>query len=379
MPWMESSTMSLRAEFVTLAQSKDVNVRQLCRRFGISAKTGYKWLSRFKAAGAVALADRSRRPHHSPSRTRQQLQEQVCQVRQQHPAWGGRKIHARLLALGNRAVPAASTISDILRRHGLLRAEESVKHTAFRRFEHEHPNDLWQMDFMGHFPLDHGRCHTLTVLDDCSRFCLGVRACGDEKRATVQEQLIALFRRYGLPRRILSDNGSPWGCDSEHRYTVLAAWLIRLGIGISHGRPCHPQTQGKDERFHRTLRAEAIGGRHFADLLEVQRCFDPWRDIYNLQRPHEALGMNTPASRYVPSPRIYPDQLPPVEYASGDQLRSINKDGYFNFKGVCYKISEAFAGNRVALRPTAEDGILNVFYCHQNVARIDQRQRTRIF
>jgi len=377
MPWTESSTMSLRTEFVILAQAEDANFRKLCRGFGISAKTGYKWLERFAAGGKAALADRSRRPHHSPAKTSAQLEQQVCQMRLQHPAWGGRKIRAGLLALGGQA-PGASTISDVLRRHGLLREEESGKHTAFKRFQHEHPNDLWQIDFMGHFATDRGRCHTLTVLDDCSRFCLGVRACGDEKRTTVQQQLIDLFRRFGLPRRILSDNGSPWGCDSDHRYTLLSVWLIRLGIGISHGRPCHPQTQGKDERFHRTIRAEAIGSRRFADLLEVQRCFDPWRDVYNLERPHQALAMATPASRYAASVRSFPEVLAAIEYGPADVLRSINKHGYFGYKGTVYKISQAFAGQQVALRPASEDGIMNVYFCHQQVARIDLNRKIRI-
>lgn len=377
MPWMESSTMSLKMEFVMLAQSEEANVRQLCRRFGISAKTGYKWLERFSAGGAAALMERSRRPHHSPFATKPQLQERVCQMRSQHPAWGGRKIHARLSALGSSEVPAASTISDILRRNGMLK-EESRKHTAFRRFEHQHPNDLWQMDFMGHFPLDLGRCHTLTVLDDHSRFCVGARACGDEKNSTVQAHLMTMFRRFGLPRRILSDNGPPWGCPSGGRYTVLSAWLIRLGVGIAHGRPCHPQTQGKDERFHRTLRAELVNGRRFADLLEVQRCFDPWREMYNLERPHEALELKPPMSRYSASPRCYPEVLPPIEYAAEDVVRSVNKDGYFSYRGTRYKTSQAFTGQRVALRPTSEDGIMKVFFCHQNVASIDLRQQVRI-
>jgi transposase InsO family protein len=378
MPWMESSTMSLRMEFVMLAQSGGANVRQLCRRFGISAKTGYKWLDRFAEAGKTGLIDHSRRPHHCPSSTSPQLQEQVCQMRAQHPAWGGRKIHARLGALGNSGVPAASTISDILRRSGMINPQQSSKHTAFRRFEHPHPNDLWQMDFMGHFPLDHGRCHTLTVLDDYSRFCVGAKACGDETALTVQAHLTALFRRFGLPRRILSDNGPPWGCPSGGRFIRLSAWLIRLGIGIAHGRPCHPQTQGKDERFHRTLRAELVNGRRFADLLEVQRCFDPWRDMYNQERPHEALELKVPISRYTASPRTFPEMLPPIEYSADDVLRRVNKDGYFSYRGTRYKISQAFTGHRVALRPTLEDGIMKVFFCHQNVASIDVKQEIRI-
>jgi transposase InsO family protein len=372
--------MSLRQELVVLAGKPDANVRQLCRRFGVSPKTAYKWIARHRA-GDELLADRSRRPHRSPGRTRQALEQRVCDLRRQHPAWGGRKIHARLAALDQPPhVPAPSTISDVLRRRGLLDPVECSRHQPFVRFQHEHPNDLWQMDFMGHFPTDvGGRCHTLTVLDDRSRFALALRACGDEKAATVRAQLTDLFRRYGLPRRILSDNGSPWGCDGEHRYTLLSAWLIRLGVGVWHGRPLHPQTQGKDERFHRTIRAEAIGPRRFTDLPDVQqRCYDPWRDVYNLQRPHEALDLGTPASRYTPSPRAFPESLPPIEYGPGDIVRHVSDDGYFHFRAVRYKISQAFIGHPIALRPTMTDGLLDVFFCHQQIATIDVKQGVRI-
>jgi len=377
MPWMECSTMSLRFEFVSLAQSDDANITKLCQRFGISSKTGYKWMKRFSAEGASGLSDRSRRPRCSPGKTEDELEQRICQMRQAHTAWGGRKIRARLLALKHRSVPAASTITDILRRNDLLSADESPKHKTFTRFEHEHPNDLWQMDFLGHFPTDEGRCHSLTVLDDCSRFCIGLKACGDEKSSTVQGHLTTLFRRYGLPRRILSDNGSPWGCDSDYRYTHLSVWLIRLGVGVSHGRPYHPQTQGKDERFHRTLRAEAIGARRFCDLHDVQRRFDPWRDIYNLERPHEALNLSTPATRYQPSPRVFPEVLPAIEYDQQDDVRKVNDDGYFNYKSTRYKISQAFTGHRIALRLTQQDGMLDVFFCQQKIATIDLKRQSR--
>lgn len=378
MPWMERSTMSLKRELVTLAKQPGANLRQLCRRFGVSPKTVYKWIDRFDEGGAPALLERSRRPHLSPTRTDDALERRVCEMRATYPAWGGRKIHARLLALGHMNVPAASTITDILRRNGLLNPDESVKHTPWIRFEHLHPNDLWQMDFLGDFATDKGRCYSLTILDDHSRFCIEVRACGDQKTATVQGHLIDRFRRYGLPRRILSDNGSPWGCPDGHHFTHLSAWLIRLGIGVTHGRPYHPQTQGKDERFHRTLRAEAIGTRRFVDVTDVQLRYDPWRDVYNLERPHEALEMSTPARRYAPSPRQFTEALPPIEYAMSDVVRKPNKDGYFKYRNVSYKISQAFAGQPVALRPTNQEHIMDVFFCHQKIASIDLKEQTRI-
>jgi transposase InsO family protein len=297
-------------------------------------------------------------------------------IRREHPAWGGRKIHHRLLALGQAIVPAPSTITGILHRRSLMDPAESAKHKPFVRFEHEHPNDLWQMDFMGHFPLAKGRCHPLTVLDDCSRFSIAVRACLDEKGLTVKGHLTDMFRRYGLPRRILSDNGSPWGSTGEARYTWLSAWLIRLGIRISHGRPYHPQTQGKEERFHRTLKAELPGNWSFQDNAMAQEHFDRWRDVYNMERPHEALDMATPASRYQASPRPFPEVLPSIEYAEDGITRKVSKDGYFQYRSRTLKVSQAFAGYRVALRPTTRDGILEVFFCQQKIAAINLRGDT---
>lgn len=373
MPWKEETTMSLRYEFVTLATGEDANIRKLCRQYGISPKTGYKWIHRYRQNGFDGLEGLSRRPRRSPGKTICAVEREVLNIRKKHPAWGGRKIHARLLTLGYTKVPAASTITDILRRHGKLDPTESVKHKPLVRFVHEHPNDLWQMDFLGHFPLVHGRCHTLTVLDDSSRFNIAIRACGNEKGIIVQKHLIDIFRRYGLPVRILTDNGSPWGCDSEHRYTWLSAWLVRLGIGISHGRPHHPQTQGKDERFNRTVKEEAIRGRGFRDLTDAQKRFDHWRDIYNLERPHESLEMATPASRYQTSGRPYPEMLSPIEYQPGDVVRRVNKDGYFQYCNKKYKISQAFQGYPIALRTTPTDGIMDVFFCHQKVVQINTR------
>ena len=273
MPWMEVDIVGLREEFVVLSLSPGANVRELCRRFGISAKTGYKWRKRYLAEGRAGLSDRSRCPRHSPRRAPPETEKSVAALRATHPAWGGRKIRARLLALGREEVPAASTITGILRRRGLVEAAESAKRGPWRRFERPRPNDLWQMDFKGHFALTGGgRCHPLTVLDDHSRFALGLEACADERTETVRGHLRALFRRYGLPERILADNGSPWGSDPSHPYTSLTVWLLRLGVGVSHGRPYHPQTQGKDERFHRTVGAEDRGAQ--AHLLEHLAALD---------------------------------------------------------------------------------------------------------
>ena len=234
MPWQETSSMSLREEFIALAQQEGANVRALCRRFQISPTTAYKWLQR--ARQGWGLGEHSRRPHTSPHQCSDALEQQVCALRAQHPAWGARKLAARLQALGIEP-PAVSTVHAILRRHGLISAQASEAATPWQRFEHAAPNELWQMDFKGHVALAlGGRCHPLTILDDHSRYALCLQACTNEGEATVRAQLQAVMRRYGVPARMTMDNGSPWGSDQRH-YTRLDVWLMRQGIRVSHSRP----------------------------------------------------------------------------------------------------------------------------------------------
>ena len=371
MPWEEVSITCLRLDFVKLATQEGANMSELCRCFGISRKTGYKWLERYSHGEKESLVDQSRRPYTSPNRTPAEMEERVLQIRCKHPAWGGRKIRWLLLRDGYVDVPSPSTITAILRRHGHIDPEESLKHRAFQRFQKEYPNELWQMDFKGYFALtEGGYCHPLTVLDDCSRFLVGLRACPDETHETVQDQLTSIFRCYGMPDRMLMDNGSPWGDDADNPYTCLTAWLIRLGIGVSHGRPYHPQTQGKDERLHRTLNAELISRRSFPDLPACQVIFDDWREIYNLVRPHEALDMAVPAERYQPSSRPFPDTLPPVLYDVSDTIRKVDKGGRISFRNHTFRVGKAFRYQPVAIRPTDTDGDFDVFFCQQRVAHI---------
>lgn len=374
MPWQEATTMSLREEFVMLATQHGANMRELCRRFQISPKTGYKWLDRYEREGWAGLADRSPRPHSSPTATPAEVEAKVVELRQRR-RWGGRKLRRRLRELGYRELPSASTITAILHRHGLIEPEASQQAQPYTRFEHAAPNQLWQMDFKGHFATTTGRCHPLTVLDDHSRFNLALHACGDERGATVQAVLRDTFRRYGLPERLLMDNGAPWGNDAQHPLTPLTAWLIRLGIIVTHSRAYHPQTMGKDERFHRTVDVELIRLRHFYDLTECQYHFGHWRDIYNLERPHESLAMDVPAQHYQPSPRPFPETLPPIDYAPGDAVRKVQQGGYIWFQGHDFRISNALRGYPVAVRPTRDDGIYSIHFCHQKVAEIDLKRQ----
>ena len=375
MPWKEWSLMLLRREFVELAIQSEANVKQLCDRFGISRKTGYKWLKRYREAKESGLRDRSRRPQHAPERSSVEVEASVLAVRDANPAWGARKIQTRLEALSGGEVPAGSTIHAILRRHGRVNLSESSKHQPWQRFEREAPNQLWQMDFKGHFALGNGaRCHPLTVLDDHSRYAVCLQGCRDERGHTVQQRLTDTFRCYGLPQRMLLDNGSPWGSDSEHPYTPLTVWLLRLGIGVCHSRPRHPQTQGKEERFHRTLKAEVLNGPIFADLGAVQQRLDQWRSIYNHLRPHQALAMAVPSSRYQVSRRNFPETLPPLEYGLGEVVRKVQGHGRIWFRNRVFRIGKAFRGYPVALRPTADDGLWEVFFATHSIARIDLRE-----
>ena len=379
MPWNVLSKMKLRAEFSVLASEDSSNISALCRQYGISRKTGYKWLSRYQSEGTAGLAEQERRPKHSPNRTPPAIEALILAVREVNPCWGGRKIRARLSHQQHTQLPSASTITEILRRHGKISEEASQQHRAFCRFERADPNELWQIDFKGYVVYQHAqsgrsRCYPLTILDDHSRYSLCVDACGNEQRLTVQQSLIATFRKYGLPKQMTMDNGSPWGLGAEHRHTRLTVWLMHLGVRVSHSRPYHPQTQGKDERFHRTLKAELLQRFEGHSLEEYQQAFDAWRERYNTERPHQALGDQVPASRYRRSDRNYPEQLPPLVYPSDTQMRKVQQDGVIFFQGRVPVIGKAFMGYAVGLKPTATDGIFDAYFGDHWIKQINMHE-----
>lgn len=372
MPWNAKDTMNLREEFVLLAKQEEANRRELCRRFGISPQTAYKWLARYEAEGPSGLAERSRRPLSSPRLTVADLTSAVVSLRTEHPSWGGRKLSRRLQDLGMPLL-APSTVTRILHRHQLIDPQHADAATPWQRFEHAAPNDLWQMDFKGHFPTSEGPCHPLTVLDDHSRFNLGLRACAEQRGSTVQAHLIDIFRGYGLPVRINTDNGAPWGTPRQPgQISELAIWLIRLGIRVGFSRPRHPQTNGKDERFHRSLKAEVLNGRSFHSLRHAQQAFDHWRPVYNQQRPHEALQMATPMTRYRVSHHAYPEFLPAIEYGPDDTVVTVKALGMISFQKRRFKLSTPLRGQPVAIRPCPNaDGLFDIYFSHHKLMRID--------
>ena len=376
MPFTGVSAMDRKREFVRLARAEGANRRELCRRFGVSWTLAYRLLGRYQAEGEAGLEERSRRPLSSPARTPEAVEAAVLAVRAEHPAWGGRKI-AAVLGRQGLASPAPSTITQILRRHGVELGAFGGGEAGFIRFEHAAPNDLWQMDFKGHMAMRSGRLHPLTVLDDHSRFCVVLAACGDEKTQTVKGHLTGAFERYGLPWRMTMDNGSPWGNGAGDPFTPLGVWLMEQDVRVGHSRPFHPQTQGKDERFHRTLKAEALAGPPFDGIDQAARHLDRWRTLYNTERPHEALGMLTPIDRYAASPRPYRPTVEPFEYGPDDQLRRVPDDTRINFKARRWRVPKAFKGKIVAVRPTATDGLHQVFFRTTRIADIDLRSQTR--
>ena len=382
MGWKESDRVSERLEFVRLASVEGSNVSELCRRFGVSRKTGYKWLGRWKSQGKAGLGDQSRQPHSSPAQTPTEVEQIVVALRRKHPAWGGRTLRKRLQVLGHKEVPSASSITRILHRHGLISEADSETHRNFRRFEHSAPNDLWQIDFKGDFAIaGGGRCYPLTILDDHSRYSLGIFACDNQKQPTTKNHFRSVFLRYGIPRIIYVDNGNPWGTSGYRtRHSKLSAWLMRQDIEVIHGRPYHPQGRGKIERFHRTLKREVLQDRQLGNLADAQRAFDPWRTIYNHERPHQALNLEVPASRYTVSQRTFKDVSSAFEYSDRFETRRPNKStGQFRFANKVYRISEAFLDQPLGLAPTDTDGLLDIYYCRFRIAQLDQRKESIIY
>jgi transposase InsO family protein len=302
-------------------------------------------------AGDAELADRSRRPHSSPWRCTSVIEAGVLALRDAHPAWGARKITWCLEREGTQP-PAVSTVHAILRRHGRVQPPIGGA-PASQRFEKEAPNLLWQMDFKGWVRLaNQAQCHPLTIVDDHSRFAVCLAACANEQGTTVQGQLEIVFRRYGLPEAFFVDNGGPWGDASGSPWTRLGVWLLKLGVDVVHSRPYHPQSRGKNERFHRTLKAEVFALKRFRDLAEVQQAFDRWRTVYNFDRPHQALDLE-------------------VQYDEHDIVRRVpTTNDYVRFKGRFWKVPQAFRGECVAIRPRGSDGHYGVFFGSRQIAHI---------
>lgn len=369
MGWREVSVADQRREFVMLASLAGANISALCARFGISRQTGHLWLRRF-SAGERAFTDRSRRPLQSPRRLADDLEARILWARDAHPAWGARKIAAVLRREGI-TPPAASTVHAVLSRHGRIAPESAGR--AYGAFERDAPNALWQMDFKGRVRLSRGAwLHPLTVIDDHSRFAVGLAACADQRTQTVRTRLEAAFRHHGLPEAIYVDNGSPWGGGRPGQWTPLRLWLLKLGVETIHSKPYHPQGRGKNERFHRSLAAEVFSLAPLADFKDAQAAFDRWRHVYNRERPHQALDFATPAERYRPSNRTFPETPPVPSYAPGEIVRRVGTTkAYVSFRNRLWKVPEAFLGETLVIRPRLPDGRFAICFGAREITSFD--------
>lgn len=352
MPWKVSTPVDERLYFVqVLLHAPDRSLSSVCREFDISRTTGYKWVLRYQEGGLTALYDQDHTPHSQPSRTPDQIEAQICRLRRENPTWGARKIRHRLL-LDDPAVnwPTWRTIHRILLRHGLVDRPTQAEAPTPRRFERAAPNELWQMDVKGWFNIARqGRCYPITLLDDHSRFCLGISAAPRETKGAVWQLLEQAFRHYGLPQALLTDNGAAFvGSASDLGLSFLRIRLYKLGVKHYTGRPRHPQTQGKVERFHRTLKEDLLERIRFQDHLDAQHQIDRWVERYNHYRPHEALGGKVPARCYQSSDQRY-SGFPDIIYPSGSLVCRVCGRGMIHFQGKEYFISKTLKYEAVRL------------------------------
>lgn len=345
MPWQEVDRVELRRIFIERVRSGGVNMSEACRDFGISRPTGYKWLRRYEQEGALGLNDRSRCPLRVAS-TSPKMVEAIISERSRRK-WGARKIRKRLETLGN-SPPSERTVNRVLKRAGLQSRRKSEQ-VPPRRFERSRPNALWQMD---HKSAIRGKWRSrsvpFVVLDDHSRYLLCLRSLPDKGLESTWSWLWNIFSDVGLPDSILSDNDIVFA--GRNGPSQVEARLMRLDIEVIHGRPYHPQTQGKVERFNGTLERELLRDGFFEDPSDLQDGFDQFRYEYNFERPHEALDLEVPASRYAPSNRVRPSALPEVEYKDGSLLRKVDPGGRISFRNERIEVGGGIIGERVELR-----------------------------
>jgi len=377
MPWLETAPVEERIRFIEDARSDRFTMAELCARYGVSRRVGYKWIERFEEEGRRGLRDRSRAPHHCPHRINPELAELLCALRRQHPLWGARKL-LRILTKRHPRVtgwPAPSTAADVLARRGLVQRRR-------RRRPHVHPgvvpattaepNDLWTADFKGQFRTGNGiYCYPLTIADQHTRFLLTCHGLLSTQTVTARPIFERPFREYGLPRAIRTDNGVPFATQAIHGLSYLNVWWMRLGIQHQRILPGRPDQNGAHERMHRTLKRHVT--RPVRRTCAAQQdAFDAFRSEYNTLRPHEWLNQDTPSSRYRPSPRPFPNRLPPLEYPEHFIVKKITTGGTFRFRRKLLYLANAMVDQHVGLEET-DDGVWNIFFNTVLLATLDEK------
>jgi putative transposase len=378
MPWDELGPMDQRRGFIEDLLTCGWTMTELCRHYGISRKTGYKWSLRHFQAGLPGLGDRSRRPHHSPHRTPQWLEEALVDCRRAHPDWGGRKL---VKVLGRREpdwpLPAPSTVGALLKRNGLVTSRRGRRRgppAGKPTVEAAAPNAVWACDFKGQFRLgDRSYCFPLTISDLCSRYLLCCHGLPSTAEHGVRPVFERVFRQVGLPAVMLTDNGLPFASPALSGLSRLSLWWIKLGIRPVRIQPGRPQQNGSHERMHRTLKA-GTARPPATDPTAQQSAFDRFRSEFNDLRPHESLGMRTPAELYQASPRPFPSKLPDVEYPGHFEVRSVRPTGDIRWRGCRLFVSEVLARERVGLEEV-DDGIWSLYFGPVLLARFDERER----
>ena len=367
MPWECRTVEDQRKEFAQAAMCCG-NFSALCREFGITRRTGRKWVERYESQ--QPLTDRSRRPHTTPTRTPEAVEQLILALRADNPGWGARTIHTVLTNAGYTNLPCVKTVNNILNRYGCISPEESLKRQPFTRFEKPQCNAMWQTDFKGEFRMaDNNYCYPLTILDDHSRFSLKIAPRMSTANVVIPVFLEA-FQEYGMPDSILSDNGAQFA-GFKKGYTQFERWLMDLDILPIHGRIKHPQTQGKIERFHRTIKQELLNHTTIADIADAESKFSIWREKYNNIRPHEALNMRTPAVVYQPSQRQYPRTIERFDYGGEYHVIKVNSWGYVRFDKWQIYLSETMKDQYIEFRPSPDDETFIACYRNFKIAEFD--------
>lgn len=376
MPWNETSPMEQRTQFIADYLRDFMSVTELCELYGVSRKTGYKWIERYVRLGPSGLDQLSRRPQNPHNQTDAQIVQVIIESRQRHPSWGAKKLLTILQKQHPQwDFPARSTICDILSRNGLVPKKPRRRHIGHPGKPSStclKPNDIWCADFKGQFRTGDGiYCYPLTVTDNHSRFLLGCQSLYSTAVAGSKPVFTRLFKEYGLPTRIRSDNGVPFATTTLARLSALSAWWVRLGILPELIEPGKPQQNGRHERMHRTLKDETTRPAA-ANLNAQQRKFNLFRQEFNHERPHEALDMETPASIYVPSIRPMPDKVPPLEYPDRFEVRYVSANGGIRWNHDWLNVSTVCSGQYVGLEEI-DDGIWNVYFGPLKLGRFHER------
>lgn len=378
MPWRNICPMEERDRFIEDWLEDELSMTDLCAHFGISRKTGYKWIGRFREKGGLGLSDASRAPRTHPNATGAQMEARVLDFRQRHPLWGPRKLLERLQRIEPGVVwPASSTIGAILKRHGMVVARKRRRRGPVYvggLSEGNRPNDVWAADFKGWFRTGDGtRIDPLTVSDLASRYLLRVRSVKQSDVGGIRGHFTAAFQEYGLPNVIRTDNGQPFASIGLAGLSRLNVWFVRLGIRPERIRPGHPGENGVHERMHRTLKDATANPPRGTPKLQ-QEAFDRFISEFNDERPHESLEMRTPAEVYEKSNRMFPTRLPELEYPADMFMRKVFDTGRIKMKGRLIRVSKSLRGEVVGMRHVA-DGRTEIWFGPIKLGTYDARKR----